>query len=134
VRQLTALLVGRRLIGWMVVWLCLLIPHVVVFRAAPSTLRLDILVYLAGADALVFALQLCWMNWFATFAFALGLGVVSANMIDRQGAELAPVVGIATGVACLVVAVWINHGTLTRRRSPYRAMSPPPFAKPFGLR
>jgi hypothetical protein len=133
VRQLNALLVGRRLLGWLVVWLFLLIPHLVLFRSAPTTLRLDILVWVAGADALVYALHLCWMKWLPTWAFALIFGLVSAHAIDRSAGS-APLVGIAMGLACLAAAVWINHVTLTTRKEPYQAMAAPPFAKPFGLR
>lgn len=133
-RQLNALLVCRRLLGWVVVWLCLLAFHVVVFRAAPSTLRLDILGWVAGADALVYAVQLCWMNWLPTFAFAMFFGIFSASVIDAQGAAIAPFAGIAIGLACLTAAVWINHTTLTGRQGLYRGMAPPPFAKPFAMR
>jgi hypothetical protein len=134
VRRLNALIVGRRLLGWLVLWLFLLLPHVVVFRSAPSTLRLDILAWIAGADALVYALHLCWMKWLPTFAFAMGFGLVSAKVIDHQSAGIAPYAGIAIGLACLAAAVWINHTTLTWRQELYRGLAPPPFAKPFGLR
>jgi hypothetical protein len=134
VRQVNALLVCRRLLGWLVVWLFLLAFHVVVFRGAPSTLRLDILVWVAGSDALVYALQLRWMKWLPIFTFAMFFGIFSASVIDAQGAAIAPFAGIAMGLACLTAAVWINHTTLTSRQELYRGMAPPPFAKPFGLR
>ena len=134
VRQLHALLVSRRLLGWLVVWFFLLILHVVVFQSAPTTLRLDILVWLAGADALVYAVLLRWMKWLPTFAFAMIFGAVSAEWIDLQGAEFAAIAGIAVGMACLAAAMWINHYTLTRRSEPYRGMALPPFAKPFAIR
>jgi hypothetical protein len=134
VRQLNALLVGRRLLGWLVVWLFLLVPHVVAFRSGPSTLRFDILLWVAGADALVYALQLRWMNWLAILAFSLTFGITSAWMIDRQPAEIAPMFGSVVGLACLTAAVRINQVTLTKRQALYRGLVLPPFAKPFAMR
>jgi len=131
-RELNALLGGRRLLGWLVVWLFLLVPHVVVFRSAPSTLRLDILVWVAGADALVYAVLLRWMKWLPTFAFAMTFGIVSAHVIDRS-AGVAPIIGIAIGLACLAAAVSLNHDTLTRRQELYRGMALPLF-KPYAIR
>lgn len=116
------------------IWLCLLIPHVVIFRSAPETFRLDILVWLAGADALVYAVLLRWMKWLPTFAFAMAFGMVSARVIDRSGPDIAPFVGIAIGLACLAAAVWMNQVTLARRNEPYRGMAMPSFAKPFAIR
>jgi hypothetical protein len=134
VRHLHALLVTRRLLGWLVVWFFLLILHVVVFQSAPTTLRLDVLVWLAGADALVYAVLLRWMKWLPTLAFAMIFGMVSSRWIDLQGAEFAAIAGIAVGLACLAAAMWINHHTLTRRNELYRGMALPTFAKPFAIR
>lgn len=133
VRDLNAVLVGRRLLGWVVVWLFMLAFHVVVLRSAPSTLRLDILVWIAGSDALVYALQLRWMKWLPNLVFTLSFGIVSAGAIDATGA-LAPYTGIAIGLVCLMGAAALNHDTLTCRKELYRAMAPPPFAKPFAMR
>jgi hypothetical protein len=133
-RQLNALIVGRRLLGWVVVWLCLLVFHVVAFRVAPTTLRPDILLWVAGADALVYALFLCWMRWLPIFTFVMIFSLVATRLIDAFGADLAPLAGSAIGLACLAAAIWINHVTLNLRQEPYRPVPEPAFTKWFAVR
>ena len=128
VRQLNALLVGRRLLGWAGVWALFLIPHVVVFQNAPSTLRLDILLWVTGADALVYAILLRWMYWFATVPFSMLVAMFSSLVIDDAGAGMAPFAGAGFGLACLIAAFAINQDTLTTRQAPYRRMWMPVWA------
>jgi hypothetical protein len=133
-RQLNALLVGRRLLGWIVVWLFLLIFHAILFRSAPTTLRPDILLWVAGADALAYAFLLCWMRWLPIFAFVAIFGLVSGLGIDAFSADLAPFAGSAIGLASLAAAIWINHVTLNLRQEPYRPVPEPTFAKWYAVR
>jgi hypothetical protein len=129
VRQLNALLVGRRLLGWAVVWALFLIPHVIVFQRPPSTLRLDIFLWIAGSDALVYAVLLRWMHWFATAPFAMVFGRFSARILDDAGTGMAPFIGLGFGLMCLIAAFAINHDTLTTRQAPYRRMWVPVWAE-----
>jgi hypothetical protein len=127
------IVVGRRILGWLSVWLCLLIVQAATF-GPPDTLRLPVFVALAGVDALVHAWKLRWRKtqW---EALILAFFVYGALVVSLKGAiTLAGPPLVAFGALSLLIAAALLQNALIRHRGIYQPLDAAALAGSWDLR
>jgi hypothetical protein len=107
------LLIARRLLGWPILWSMLLVLQLS-FVGAPASLRLDLLAFVAGLDALAFASGLRWRMRTSTsdhLAMVFVLSLLIA-LIGRKTGGPDALVLYATGAVSLGLAALIHRSSL----------------------
>jgi hypothetical protein len=131
--ELVGIVVGRRILGWLSVWLCLLIVQAATF-GPPDTLRLPVFVALAGIDTLVHAWKIRWRKtqW---EALILAFFVYGALVVSLKGAiTLAGPPLVAFGALSLLIAAALLQNALIRHRGIYQPLDAAALAGSWDLR
>ena len=135
-RGLTILLLGRRALAWLAIWIILAVLHVIALRSVPQTLRPELLAACIGADALIYALQVRFQVGGALTAMAmmavlvLLLGLVFVLPLGFLPSSVAAVLMFAFGLGAAVAAVRVSDRTL---RYSSKLYAPTPKVAPAGL-
>ena len=131
--EVVGIVVGRRILGWLSVWLCLLIVQAATF-GPPDTLRLPVFVALAGIDALVHAWKLRWRKtqWEALILafFVYGALVVSLKSVLTLSGPLL----VAFGALSFLMAAALLQHALIRHRGIYQPLDAAALAGSWDLR
>jgi hypothetical protein len=131
-RRFTVIAVGRRLLSWAVAWTVLLVAHTAL-AGPPESLRLDVLIALAGLDVVGYGARLGWRRGlFETWLLVLVPTMICAVILSRMGwqAGLPSLRIAALGIILLVAGARLVYLSITVRSPTYSRDESPTLSSP----
>ena len=120
IARLNLLLHAVPIVGWINVWVVLLIAHGLAVGTPPVSARIELFCLFVGVDAIARAGRLRWRTdripWVLLVMLA---GIPLGILLEGPPGPAPSQVLIALGLASFGAAIWLNVRTLTRQGAPY---------------